>query len=213
MVCIWAVSCVIIICKCLTLSMCKNVGKVIPCAFLYLSMLVNFISDAFYVNCCFCIALGATLFLQQCSEWHKGQVQVAKSLTLAAKANVLSELVSVPFLMSGLLRNFWRWDDWETVWAVFVSLKNADVGNKSYVCSFILVWGGGVTAPCFIKPIYHSRLLNQWDAEESSVSTAARGENTSSRYTVGAPKQEPIKVSVTHAEWLVTGQFLLGINT
>lgn len=42
-----------------------------------------------------------------------------------------------------------------------------------------------MTAPCFIKPIYHSRLPNQWDAEESSVSTAARRENTSSLYKAG----------------------------
>lgn len=44
--------------------------------------------------------------------------------------------------------------------------------------AFAHLFGG--TAPCFIKPIYHSRLPNQWDAVESSVSTEARGENTSS---------------------------------
>lgn len=41
------------------------------------------------------------------------------------------------------------------------------------------------TAPCFIKPIYHSELLNQWDAEESRVSTEARRENTGSLYKSG----------------------------
>lgn len=100
----------------------------------------------------------------------------------------------------------------ETVSAVFVSPKNADVGHKSYICSFILVWGGAVTAPCFIKPIYHSRFLNQWHAEESSVSMVARRENTSSRHAAGIQAQEPIKVSVTHSECVVTGQFLLGIH-
>lgn len=49
---------------------------------------------------------------------------------------------------------------------------------------------GGVTAPCFIKPIYHSRLPNQWDAEESSVSTTARRENTSSRCEAGGRREE-----------------------
>lgn len=33
----------------------------------------------------------------------------------------------------------------------------------------------GRTAPCFIKPIDHLGLLNQWDAEESSVSTPHAG--------------------------------------
>lgn len=31
-------------------------------------------------------------------------------------------------------------------------------------------------APCFVKPIYHFGLLNQWDVEKSRLSTAARGE-------------------------------------
>lgn len=46
--------------------------------------------------------------------------------------------------------------------------------NPAFARLFWRVWGERVTAPCFIKPIYHSRLPNQWDAEESSVSTAAR---------------------------------------
>lgn len=46
--------------------------------------------------------------------------------------------------------------------------------------AFAHLFGG--TAPCFIKAIYHSGLLNQWDAEESGVSTEARRENTSSLY-------------------------------
>lgn len=79
--------------------------------------------------------------------------------------------------------------------------------------AFAHLFGG--TAPCFIKPIYHSGLLNQWDAEESSVSTEARRENTSSLYTSeerGALKQEQIKVSVTHCECVVTEvSFLCGL--
>lgn len=80
--------------------------------------------------------------------------------------------------------------------------------------AFAHLFGG--TAPCFIKPIYHSGLLNQWDAEESSVSTEARRENTSSLYKSeerGALKQEYIKASVTHCECMVTEvSFLVCIN-
>lgn len=77
--------------------------------------------------------------------------------------------------------------------------------------AFAHLFGG--TAPCFIKPIYHSRLPNQWDAVESSVSTEARGENISSRRESeerGALKQEQIKASVTHCGCVVTEVSFLG---
>lgn len=62
---------------------------------------------------------------------------------------------------------------------------------------FAHLFGG--TAPYFIKPIYHSGLLNQWDAEESSVSTAARTENTSLYKSEERGTEAGIHESICHA--------------
>lgn len=60
----------------------------------------------------------------------------------------------------------------------------------------------GVIAPCFIKPIYHFGLLNQWDAEKSRVSTEARGENTTSSYKSEQGSTEAgIDQNICHTLW------------
>lgn len=63
----------------------------------------------------------------------------------------------------------------------------------------------GRTAPCFIKLIYHSGLLNQWDAEESSVSTEARGENTSSLCELGRREDYGVHQRICHTQYECVG--------